>query len=95
MTDSEVEVWNSAFKALLAQAGDIRDPDILAQMFEGVDWPPRVFAQAVMQGVDEVEQAFFDVDHKIFWMEVGTHMGPDYTEALRKATAFMIKVGQF
>jgi hypothetical protein len=58
---------------------------------------PFMMAQFIMQnlshGTSTVEA--FNMDEKLYWLQVANEMGPDYLGKLRRVAAFMDKVEGF
>lgn len=80
----------------------------LNQAFAGVDEPtmlaeimpndrtftnPRVFGQFLMNNLGDCNS--FNEDEKVYWLQVGIHMGPDWLNKLGRLVAFMKKTESF
>ena len=55
--------------------------------------PPHVIGQLIMECVNPDEP--LNMAQKKFWLEMSEYMGPDFVDALSKATAFMRRVQNF
>ncbi len=58
-----------------------------------INLSPQQLGQFMMQNLPIDNK--MDNDDRVYWMQVGSHMGPDWIDSIRKVGAFMSKVESF